>query len=376
MQVIRLMLATFLFVLLSPAGAQVQTVQGKATLSYQGPASTPADRILALQKAQVNAFDYYYAEAGDSESQNYASVKDQIFRDIDRYVLDTTVLSESDDVVGRKYAVVVKLALNVPNLRALMKQNSTVGSATRDQKSRLAFLFVSRSVDSVKTYDARVYKRADASAQVRATETQAGAQSDDNPGSVNSAVAAGGTGIASVEQSTATSETGGSAVRKSKETTWRIAPSADLNQIFTQVFSKAGFRVQEAALVQSAAGGKFKLEAVEEDYKSGNDLKAATLQTIVDGMRVASVPLLALGTLDLGLVDTDPQTGLYRVVVTVNARLLDLNEAIPETVASVGPTQYSGKGPTEDEARTNALKSAANSAARELASQLTSQGIH
>lgn len=376
MQVIRLMLATFLFVLLSPAGAQVQTVQGKATLSYQGPASTPADRILALQKAQVNAFDYYYAEAGDSESQNYASVKDQIFRDIDRYVLDTTVLSESDDVVGRKYTVVVKLALNVPNLRALMKQNSTVGSATRDQKSRLAFLFVSRSVDSVKTYDARVYKRADASAQVRATETQAGAQSDDNPGSVNSAVAAGGTGIASVEQSTATSETGGSAVRKSKETTWRIAPSADLNQIFTQVFSKAGFRVQEAALVQSAAGGKFKLEAVEEDYKSGNDLKAATLQTIVDGMRVASVPLLALGTLDLGLVDTDPQTGLYRVVVTVNARLLDLNEAIPETVASVGPTQYSGKGPTEDEARTNALKSAANSAARELASQLTSQGIH
>jgi hypothetical protein len=370
------MLATFLFVLLSPAGAQVQTVQGKATLSYQGPASTPADRILALQKAQVNAFDYYYAEAGDSESQNYASVKDQIFRDIDRYVLDTTVLSESDDVVGRKYTVVVKLALNVPNLRALMKQNSTVGSATRDQKSRLAFLFVSRSVDSVKTYDARVYKRADASAQVRATETQAGAQSDDNPGSVNSAVAAGGTGIASVEQSTATSETGGSAVRKSKETTWRIAPSADLNQIFTQVFSKAGFRVQEAALVQSAAGGKFKLEAVEEDYKSGNDLKAATLQTIVDGMRVASVPLLALGTLDLGLVDTDPQTGLYRVVVTVNARLLDLNEAIPETVASVGPTQYSGKGPTEDEARTNALKSAANSAARELASQLTSQGIH
>ena len=91
---------------------------------------------------------------------------------------------------------------------------------------------------------------------------------------------------------------------------------------------------------------------------------------------MAKVPYVALGTLDLGLIDTDPQTGLFRAVITVNARLLNVAEAIPETVASVGPTQYSGKGPTEDEARTNALKLAATSAARELSSQMNSAGIH
>jgi hypothetical protein len=149
-----------------------------------------------------------------------------------------------------------------------------------------------------------------------------------------------------------------------------------LNQVFTQVFSKAGFRVQEATLVEGAAGGKFKVASVEEDYKSGNDLKAPTLQSIVDGMRTAGVPYVALGTLDLGLIDTDPQTGLLRAVVTVNARLLDVTEPIPETLASVGPTQYAGKGPTEDEARTNALKLAATSAARELSGQMNSQGLH
>jgi hypothetical protein len=37
--------------------------------------------------------------------------------------------------------------------------------------------------------------------------------------------------------------------------------------------------------------------------------------------------------------------------------------------------QYAGTGPTEDEARTNALKLAANNAARELTSQVTNIGV-
>jgi hypothetical protein len=42
------------------------------------------------------------------------------------------------------------------------------------------------------------------------------------------------------------------------------------------------------------------------------------------------------------------------VAVTVNAKLLDISQTIPDTLASVGPVQYAGVGPTEDEARNNA----------------------
>ena len=66
---------------------------------------------------------------------------------------------------------------------------------------------------------------------------------------------------------------------------------------------------------------------------------------------------------------------MQRVAVTVNARVLDVTQTIPDTIASVGPVQYAGVGPTEGEARTNALKLAANNAARELTSQLTNLGL-
>jgi hypothetical protein len=105
------------------------------------------------------------------------------------------------------------------------------------------------------------------------------------------------------------------------------------------------------------------------------DLKSATLASVVNGMRTAQIPYVALGTLDVGMTDKDPSTGLARVTVTVNARILDISQTIPDTIASVGPVQYSGVGPDEDVARTNALKRAAENAARELTSQVTNLGV-
>ena len=114
---------------------------------------------------------------------------------------------------------------------------------------------------------------------------------------------------------------------------------------------------------------------MEADYKVGNDLKASTMQSIAAGMKTAQIPFMALGTLDVGLADKDPQTGMIRVSVSVNARVFDLSSNIPDTIASVGPVQYAGVGPTEEEARGAALKLAANNAARELATQLDNLGV-
>ena len=104
------------------------------------------------------------------------------------------------------------------------------------------------------------------------------------------------------------------------------------------------------------------------------DLKPATLAAMVQGMRAAQIPYVSIGTLDLGLAAKDSNTGLTRVAVTVNAKMLDVSQTIPDTIASVGPVQFAGLGPTEDEARGSALKLAAEGAARELTSQLTNLG--
>jgi len=149
----------------------------------------------------------------------------------------------------------------------------------------------------------------------------------------------------------------------------------DHNRAASQLAAKAGFKVSEAAMVEPYTGGHFKVAAVENDYKSGMDLQPSTLAAMVAGMRTAQIPYIALGTLDVGMGEPDPQTGLMRVSVTVNAKILDIAQTIPDTIAAVGPVLYAGMGPSEDEARNNALKLAANNAARDLTSQVTNLGL-
>ena len=151
-----------------------------------------------------------------------------------------------------------------------------------------------------------------------------------------------------------------------------MIPSAGLNQVIIVQFSQVGYDVIESAMVESA---KFKVADIESDYKSGNDLQPKTLRAVAMGMKDAQIPLIALGTLDVGLPAKDPQTGLMRVSVTVNAKVWDVTKPIPRTRVAVGPVSYAGVGPSDEEARGSALKLAASNAAQELSSRMTTAGM-
>lgn len=374
MQVIhKLFVAIFAAAFALSAVAQVQRAAGKATVPYTGKSATPDVKAKALQNAQLKAVEFYYAEAGESEAANFDAMRAKILENPDRYILETTVLAEDDNAGSKAYTVSVRVSLNVANLRNDIKAGSAVGKATRTERSALAFVFVSREQDSEKAYDTRVTKRVDEGVKVDAAVKKTGTEGESiKRNQISTNEAATFNGSANVSR---TIEAGGTRTRRASESTWRLFPSANLNQVFTQTFTRAGFKVNEASLIEPYTGGKFKVAMVENDYKAGNDLQSATMQAITQGMKNAQIPYIALGTLDLGLADTDPQTGMQRVAVTVNARVLDVTQTIPDTIASVGPVQYAGVGPTEAEARTNALKLAANNAARELTSQLTNLGL-
>ena len=378
MQVVR----AFLLVLLSSFAimsmAQVQQARGKATVTYQGKTASPDDKAKANQAAQLKAVEFYYAEAGQSEAENFDAVRDKILANPDRYILESTVLAEQDSTDNKQYTVTVRISLNVANLRNAEKSNSAVARTGRANKSPLVFVFVSRQVDSTKSFDAHVFKRVDESVKggASAATSQSGTEGEAIGRSqikTNSSTSSQTKAAANLSH---TVETGGSTVKRSSESSWRLIPSANLNQVFTSTFTQAGFKVMEAAFVEPYTGGHFKVSTIQDDYKSGSDLKSATLQSLVAGMRTAQIPYIALGTLDVGMADKDPSTGLMRVGVSVNAKILDVTQTIPDTIATVGPVQYAGLGPTEDEARTNALKLAASNAARELTSQVTNLGVH
>ena len=85
--------------------------------------------------------EFYYAEAGESEAANFDAMRTKIIENPDRYILETTVLSEDDNAGSKQYTVAVKVSLNVANLRNDIKAGSAVGKATRAERSALAFLF-------------------------------------------------------------------------------------------------------------------------------------------------------------------------------------------------------------------------------------------
>ena len=389
MQVVRYLIAVVIAAFAMQVSAQVHQARGQYSLSYKesvgmfGRKEAP-DQIKqkAQQEAALKAVEAYYAEAGQSESANFDVIRAKILENPGRYILETTVISENDNVKDAQYAVVVRVALNVANLRNAVQASSAVAQAADSEKSALSFVFVSRQVDSTKSYDDRVFKRQDNSASysaARQDRNSVSEKSSEGESIKRSQVSTHGSasrevdrGISVSEKSTVTSETGGSTVSRASESTWRVMPSANLNQVFIAQFSQAGYDVIEAAMVES---DKFKVSEIEGDYKSGNDLQPKTLRSIAAGMKEAQIPYIALGTLDVGLPTKDAQTGLTRVSVTVNAKVWDVTRPIPRTRVAVGPVAYSGVGPTEGEARGNALKSAASSAAQELSSRMTTMGL-
>lgn len=383
MQVIKLFIALLMAIVVTHAHAQVHQARGQFAVNYKDhigvfdKTEAPAKvKQQAQQEAMLKAVEAYFAEAGQAESTNFDGIRSKILQDPGRYVLDSTVIAEDDNKKDFKYSVVVRASLNVANLRNAMQASSAVGRAAETEKSMLSFVFVSRQVSSEKTYDNRVYKRAEASVQVSGSATRQETNSmkektSEGESLKKSQVDTFGSkvqrrddsvSIDASKKAVATSETGGSTTRKASNVTWRLLPSANLNQVFVSNFSQAGYDVVEAAMVES---DKFKVSDIEDDYRSGNDLQPKTLRAIANGMKEASVPYVALGTLDVGLPGKDPQTGLVRVDVTVNAKVWDVTKLIPRTRSAVGPVVYSGVGPNEDAARVNALKSAANSAAQE-----------
>jgi hypothetical protein len=351
---------------------------GKASVPYSGASAPAAARAKAMEAAELKAIERYYADAGQSEADNFDAIEDKIAANLDRYVLEATVLAEDDNVASQRYTVSVRVELNIPKLRSLVRNNSEVGKSAPDQKSVIVSLFVSREVDSVQSFDDRVYKRVESTAQASGSTSSSkkGSEGESISKSQISTNAAVATRATADGKASASIETGGSTLRKSATTTWKLFPSNGLTSTIDKTFKDAGFGVADAAFAEGSAHGLFHVSSVEDDYRSGNDLKATTLQGVARGMQAALVRYVALGTLDVDKSVTDPQTGLIRVGVTVNAKVLDVSRPIAETVAAVGPVQIFGMGHTEDQARTSALKRAAENAAHELASQITGQGIH
>jgi hypothetical protein len=365
--------ALTLLVLAFPVAAAAEIVEGKgaAEIAISGRKPTSEERAKALHSAKVNAVERFIARGSSSQMRMFDSKRDEIASRIDDYILSSTTLVDEFEKSSKTLTLAIRAEINQSRLESDLTQSATSGDP--NEQSYIALVYVSRVKTSVQTFDDKVYKRVDT--QAAHSETADVTQSNIEKEKVTRtsvAVSDESHRTANVrEDATVIVTTGGSTTRKADKYQYDVSPASDIDISMTGVFAEAGFQVVTADFIP-----EIDLGAIRKDFGEGDDLQPATLRAMTAAVRGSDIPLVSLGTLDIGVRDTDPVSGNVRIVVTVTAQVLDLSARFPTVVSSIGPVQFAGLGPDEHVAKTNALTLAATNAAEQMIDELRTKGIH
>lgn len=344
------------------AFAGMVKVQGVGQMTYGGWGGPSASvKQEALTKAKLNALTRHASGFSTAKLKNFEAIRSDLEKSIDRYVPVAKMLDEETNKGAKTYSVVVQASVDTGLVDLEIQKVSAIEQSGENDKSYLSFVFVSREAKQVKKFDARVSKRR--------VEEKSEEQSEEASVEGNAAQ------LIADSKTDSVLTTGGSTVQKSDQIEYDVSNSADINVTMGDVFSTSGFEVVEAVYLEEETNGLVNVENFIEDYRYGDDISGDTRRDAVKGCRSVDIGYFAIGTLDVGMKDTDPVSGLTRVNVSVSGKVLSLKRRFPKTVASIGPVQYAGLGPDQVVAKRNALKKAGESAAKDLVAQLQAKDI-
>jgi hypothetical protein len=333
--------------------------KGVAEASYSGFFGPSAEsKREAIAKAELNALKRFVAGESRSKVKLFNQKKDEINSQLEDIVLSKKIIDEEVDKKAKTIRVTIKAEINVELLNAIIAGDETDGSVEGEY---ISFVFVAREQESVKSFKARqtVVMRKNRSAEGAELEDISDAGVEYNAG----------------ESTTTSMSKGGSVNYKNDEIHYRATTSNDINVAMGNVFSDAGFEVVEAVYIEDETSGLLNVEDFKKDYATGDDVNRSTLKNAVKGLRKIDIPYFAMGTLDVDAPHIDPNTGLVKVYVTVTGQINSLKSRFPKRVASSGPTQFAGEGPSASVAKRNALLLASKEVAVELTEQLRNKKI-
>jgi hypothetical protein len=364
MSISKLLSASFVALslfLVTSAQAEV-SIKGMAEISYDSWSKPDKKEIKkAKNKAVESAISRWASKQGGSFLKNFETVRPQVIKNLNDYVFGIKVVDEETNKDSKTYSVVIKAELDDVRLKNLVSSASDVANASEDDLSYMTFVFVSRRQALVQSFDDKVYKRKDSSVSEQGTEAEEATES--------------GVEYASESSRTEKTTTGGSTTKRADKIEYTVSNANEISIAMTEVFGSNGFEVVEAEYLEEETDGLISVDAFKKDFSYGDDISSSTRRNAAKGARMVDIPFIALGTLDIGMQDKDPSSGLTRVFVTVTGKLISVKKRFPKTVASVGPVQFAGVGPNQTVAERNALKLAAQNAANELVNQMNAKGV-
>ncbi|SDL53590.1 hypothetical protein SAMN05660337_3227 [Maridesulfovibrio ferrireducens] len=363
-KVFSIMLVICCVLMLCSAAFAGTSVTGVATLNYDGGVfsskikTETKDKV--AQEALVNAWKKYTSSFNAAKYKAYLKIEKEFTDNLGQYIASHSIVDERNDEDNKKYTVAVKALINDVAVDSKLSLSSAAGSGASGEGSMFSFIFVARDTASVKSYDKKVTKVAQAQSMSSGKET----------GSMGGSTMVSGESQKSMAKTT----TGGSSEQKADKLKYTISSSADIDAAMNEVLSPAGFEVVEYGDIVSECGG-VEPAVIKKEFSMQAELSRETRKAAIAGARRCEVPLFAIGTLDAGMPDIDPTSGLKRVYVSVNAKVYNISKRLPKKVASVGPVQFAGLGPSAIVAKRNALSKAAKEAARSIVDQLNAKGL-
>ena len=300
-------------------------VESKSTFTYTYSGRLDSEeKADAILQAKVKAIETWIATSQPYQERNFSLAKDDITENIDEYLLSSAVVSKDNNKDIKQYRVVVRVDINDTKLLNYLTAVGRAKDVSMDDEDQyITFVFVARELAS----------------RTEAKDTASGDF-------------------------------------KRAKTLWQATTTSEIDIAVGEVFADANYYVIEAALLEEDTAGQLDVNNFLMDYEQGDDLTPGTKRDAIRGLKSLEDPVqyLAIGTLDVDEHVTDDVTGLYKVPVSVTAKILSVKRR-GATMASIGPVQYLGLGPTPIVAKNNALKLAAQEMAAGLIGQLSSKSI-
>lgn len=306
----------------------------------------------AVEQAKMSAIRSWMQKHPD-DYNNFVKVERDIFDSLERYSINPPrVQTYYNDDLGTCNAEVV-VDLNVLELkRAFLSSSSHV------RKQLLTFVFVAREKGQV-------------SNSVGVTSgTRNGVQRDMGRHSTENSET-------QTRAETRTKTEIHSNTINNEQATWRTESIKEIDSTVKQEFIRAGYRVAEPAALISASKKQFNPDMIRLGYNDGGDIDAAVISSAIEGLNTIKgkpVTYLATAALDVDLPTRDPKTNLYRITVTVNGKVFDIDSGGFYTTGACS-VLGAGEGPNIMTAKFNALNKAASDCSKQMVGQLSGANI-
>ncbi|MEI8063816.1 MAG: hypothetical protein WCH84_07115 [Verrucomicrobiota bacterium] len=346
--------------------AEIVKGKGKGEIVYKGVFKQGSvEERAAITEAKKNALSRYAASFDSARFELYQKIEGEVVADIDRYVMDYTVVNQSTDTTSRRYTVIIEASINATLIEAAIQKSSGAAASAvagtgkpSGESDYITFVFVARELASRKAFDAkRTAVEINESSNTGAEKTQI---SDD-----------GQSANRSLEKSSITKKTtGGNTETKADELAYRVNTVTEVDNAVNSVLTKARYETVDP----TDAG--LDIQSFKKDFSSGDDISVETRKAATKTLKEKEVRYLAIANMDVGLPDKDAESGMMRVYVTVTAKVTDLKPKFPKAIASIAGKPYAGLGPDAQVAKKNALNDAAMRSAAELVDQLRMKNVN